>query len=257
MAAQAGPARSYARRSGIDGGTQPIARDCRRSARDHELTTPRITLGFPPRGGALSADEELVDESDSTAGGAPRRAGERGGSQPHPASLLKPGDGRRGAGDAAPPRGLRPGSRGVGSGQRDRVPGQRVLDLPDRRGRLRVEPAPLRLAELGPSISGSGRPTTSVPGLRRHPAGTDAAHVRLAGSTGPRRRSVAGGGGRGQKPGAGRAVTWRTSRGSAHSLQTTTACMSLPQVRWWRSTGVPPAPASQRLPHASIAANTV
>ena len=31
------------------------ARDCRQSARDHELSTPRVTLGFPPRGGALGS----------------------------------------------------------------------------------------------------------------------------------------------------------------------------------------------------------
>lgn len=43
---------------GLDGGPEPIARHCRRSARDHELSTPRVTLGFPPRGGALSNDAD-------------------------------------------------------------------------------------------------------------------------------------------------------------------------------------------------------
>ena len=40
-----------------------------------------------------------------------------------------------------PTRGLRPGGRDVGGGQRDRLPGQRLRHLHDRRGRLRLRPS--------------------------------------------------------------------------------------------------------------------
>ena len=51
---------------------------------------------------------------------------------------------RRAARRAQAARGVRPGRRAVGGRQRDGVPGQRLLVVPDRRGRLREQPAGLR-----------------------------------------------------------------------------------------------------------------
>ena len=50
--------------------------------------------------------------------------------------------------ELSPARGLRAGGRGMGGGQRHRIPGQRVRHLHDRRGRVGEQPAPLSLRRL-------------------------------------------------------------------------------------------------------------
>ena len=58
--------------------------------------------------------------------------------------------------ELAAARGVRPRRRAVGGGQRDGLPGQRLLLLPDRRGRLREQPACLSPPPTAaPSCSGS------------------------------------------------------------------------------------------------------
>ena len=65
-------------------------------------------------------------------GGAAQRAHQRGVAEPGRPPLPQQGHGRRGAGGAEPARGLRPRGRGLGGGERHRLPGQRLRHLHDR-----------------------------------------------------------------------------------------------------------------------------
>src|SRR5262249_26669882 len=77
-----------------------------------------------------------------------RRAGQRGGAEPGHAPVPGQGDHRGAARRAGRQGGVRPPGRGVGGGHRDRLPGQRLLDLHDRRDRERQLAAPVMPATV-------------------------------------------------------------------------------------------------------------
>src|SRR5262249_16387904 len=66
-----------------------------------------------------------------------------GSAEPGHAPVPGQGDQRRPAGRPGGQGGVRPARGAVGGGDRDRLPGQRLLDLHDRRGRERQLAAPL------------------------------------------------------------------------------------------------------------------
>ena len=108
------------------------------------------------------------------------------------------------AGRAGGPRGVRPRRRAVGGRHRHRVPGQRLLVVPDRRSHLGQQPA---------SLSAATHPSTAAPNCSTRPA---VRRARLR----PRR-----------------CATSPTPRGSCPAACTTT---STRRRRWWtRSCGVP------------------
>ena len=119
--------------------------------------------------------------------------------QPGRAPVPEPGHPRRGPGRPAPPRALRPRGRDLGGGQRHRLPGQRLLLLHDRRGRLGLEPAPV---STGAPVTGTAGPRTPGPTCAGAPSPA------LVADVAERRRRRRGGGRRGLA-----ADLWRTGRG--------------------------------------------
>ncbi len=106
----------------------------------------------------------------------------------------------RAAGGAREARGLRPRCRDLGGRQRDGVPGERSLELHDRRSRAGLEPAGLR--DDGDFPLGRGTARCSGPGGRDRPTGSRSSsrgstpsplpRTTISGSTSTRRARRAG-----------------------------------------------------------------